>query len=138
MELRIIGFISALLLTCGTAQAAPQWASVAKTNNGKLETFVDLGSIRISGYVNSATFKYVYAARSQRDDRVNKWNKVSFAQETFNCADETSRIEALNGYYEDGTNWSAPAALLPTSWTLIGPRTVRGFERRFLCTRVPR
>ncbi len=138
MELRIIGFFSALLLTSGMAQAAPQWAPVATTNNGKLDTFVDLGSIRISGYVYSATFKYIYAARSQRDERVNKWNKVSFAQETFNCADETSRIEALNGYYEDGTQWSTPVALLPTSWTLIGPRTVRGYERRFLCTRVPR
>lgn len=138
MELRIIGLVSALLLTCSTAQAAPQWAPVARTNNGKLQTFVDLGSIRIRGYVYSATFKYVYEARTQKDDRVNKWNKVSFARETFNCADETSRIDALNGYYEDGTYWSAPVVLLPTSWTLIGPRTVRGFERRFLCTRVPR
>lgn len=123
----------ALLFTCGTAQAA-QWVAVGQTNNGELLAFVDLSSLSISGYTRRAWFKYVYAPRSQRDDRVNKWNKVSFSQETFNCANETSRIEALNGYDEDGTQWSVPAALLPTSWTLIGPRTVRDFERRFLCT----
>jgi hypothetical protein len=138
MDMRIIGFVSlALLLTCGKAQAA-QWVSVGKTSNGKLEAFVDLGSIRVSGYVYSASFKYVYATRSQRDERVNKWDKVSFGQESFNCADETSRIEALDLYYKDGTHSSEPAALLPSSWTPIGPNTLRDFERRYICARVPR
>jgi len=139
MELRIIGFVLALLLTCGTAQAqAAQWVSIGKTSNEKLEAFVDLGSIRVSGYVHSASFKYVYAARSQRDERVNKWNKMSFDQETFNCADKTSRIEAINVTYEDGTHWSEPPALLPSSWTLIGPNTLRDYERRYVCAWMPK
>ena len=123
--------ITALLLTCCTAQAAPQWVSVGKTNNGKLEAFVDLGSVRVSGDIRRAWFKYVYAPRSQRDERANKWDKVSFGQEAFNCAEETSRIEALNVQYEDGTEWSEPPALLPSSWTLIGPRTLRGDCQKF-------
>jgi hypothetical protein len=140
MELRIIGFVSlALLITCGTAQPqAAQWVSVGKTTNEKLEAFVDLGSIRISGYVHSASFKYVYAAHSQKDERANKWYKVSFDQETFNCADKTSRVEALSVSYEDGTTWSEPAAMLPSSWTLIGPDTLRDYERRYICAFVPK
>jgi hypothetical protein len=138
MDMRIIGLVSlALLLTCGTARAA-QWVPVGKTNNGKLVAFVDLNSLSVSGYTRRAWFKYVYAPRSQRDERVSKWDKVSFGQETFNCADETSRIEALNVYYEDGTHWSEPPALLPSSWKLVGPMTVRDFERRFICSRVPK
>ena len=138
MDMRIIGFVLALLLTCGMALAAPQWAPVGMSTNEKIEAFVDLGSIRIDGYTRSALFKYVYAPHSKKDERVNKWQKVSFGQEAFNCADETSRIEALNVYYEDGTHWSGPPALLPSSWTPIGPETLRDYERRFLCTRVPR
>jgi hypothetical protein len=70
------------LLTGGLAQAAPQWAPVGITNNGKMEALVDLGSIRISGTTRSALFKYVYAPHSDKDVRANKWHKVSFGQET--------------------------------------------------------
>jgi hypothetical protein len=129
--------ITALLITCGTAQAA-QWVSVGKTLNGQVEAFVDLGSLRIDGYIHRARFKYVYAPRSQRDERVNKWDKVSFGQEAFRCADQTGRTEALNVYYEDGTHWDNPLALLPSSWTPVAPETMRDFEMRYLCTWPPK
>src|ERR1700685_3005511 len=117
MELRIIGLVLAVLLTCGMALAAPQWAPVGMASNERVEAFVDLGSIRIDGNTRSALFKYVYAAHGEKDERVNKWRKVSSSQETFNCANETSRVETLNVRYEDGTDWSEAADQLPTSWT---------------------
>jgi hypothetical protein len=130
--------ISVLLLACGAAQAAPQWIPVGNTINGKMVAFVDIGSIRISGEIRRAWFKYVYAPRSQKDEHENQPDKVSFNQEAFNCADETSRIEAVNAHYEGGTGPGEPSALLPTSWTPIGPQTLRDMERRFICTRVPK
>jgi hypothetical protein len=134
MDMRIIGFVSfTLLLTCGMALAAPQWAPVAMASNEKVKAFVDLGSIRIDGITRSALFKYVYAAHGEKDERVNKWRKVSSSQETFNCANETSRVETLSVRYEDGTEWSEAADQLPTSWTPIGPDTLRDFQRRFIC-----
>jgi hypothetical protein len=136
-EMRKI-IITALLLACGVTQANPQWAPVAITNNGKMQAFVDLGSIRVSGNTRHALFKYVYAPHSQKDERVGKWNKVSFGEEAFNCTDETSRIEALSVHYEDGTDWSQPADQLPTSWTLIGPDTLRDHQRHFICAGVPK
>jgi hypothetical protein len=129
--------ITALLLTCGTAQAA-QWVSVGQTDNGQVEAFVDLGSVIIDGYIHRASFKYVYAPRSHKDERVNKWDKVSFGEEAFKCVDQTSRTESLKVYYEDGSHWTAPAALLPSSWTPVGPRTMRDFQMHYICTRVPK
>jgi hypothetical protein len=138
MEPRIIGFVSALLFICGTALAAPQWAPVGMATNEKVEAFVDLGSIRIDGITRSALFKYVYAPHSKKDQRVNKWQKVSSSQETFNCANETSRVETLSVRYEDGTEWSEGSDQLPTSWTPIGPNSLRDFQRRFICKGVPK
>jgi hypothetical protein len=130
--------ISILLFASGTALAAPQWVPVGSSFNGKVEAFVDIGSISVSGDIRRASFKYVYAPRGHKDERVNKWEKVSFNQQAFNCANETSRIEAMSVRYEDGTDRSEPAALLPNSWTLMGPRTLRNFERVFVCRRVPK
>jgi hypothetical protein len=138
MDMRIIGFALALLLTCAMAQAAPQWAPVGMATNEKVKAWVDLGSIRIDGNTRSALFKYVYAAHSEKDERVNKWRKVSSSQETFNCANETSRVETLSVRYDDGTEWSKAADQLPTSWTPIGPHTLRDFQRQFICKGVPK
>jgi hypothetical protein len=130
--------ITGLLLTCGMALAAPQWTAVGMATNEKVKAFVDLGSIRIDGNIRSALFKYVYAPHSEKDERVNKWRKVSSSQDTFNCANETSRIETLSVRYEDGTEWSEASDQLPTSWAPIGPNTLRDFQRRFICKGVPK
>jgi hypothetical protein len=130
--------ITGLLLTCGTSLAAPQWAPVGVARNENVEAFVDLGSIHIDGNIRSALFQFVYAPHSKKDERVNKWRKVSSSQETFNCANETSRVDTLNVRYEDGTEWSGASDQLPTSWTLIGPNTLRDFQRRFICKGVPK
>jgi hypothetical protein len=127
-----------LLFASGTALAAPLWAAVADSNNGKLKAYVDLGSIRINGTTRSALFKYIYATHSEKNERANKWYKVSFGQETFDCANETSRMDALRVRYEDGTEWNERQDQLPTAWTLIGPRTLRDFQRHFICRGVPK
>jgi hypothetical protein len=124
--------LTAFLLTCGIAQASPEWATVSITNNGKLIAYVDLGSIRIEdGNVRSALFKFHYAPHTDKDARTNKWHKEAYSQETFNCGNETSRVDSLRFRFDDGTEWSE--SKVPTEWTPIGPDTLRDWQRKFVC-----
>jgi hypothetical protein len=64
----------ALLLACGTAQAA-EWVSVDKQKSG-METFVDVSSIRLEGGIRRFWTKGVPPPKTKRgpsDIRINGW-----------------------------------------------------------------
>jgi hypothetical protein len=124
----------ALLLACGAAQAA-NWVSLGKSEDGTVEPFVDVSSIRIAGSIRRAWIKHVFIPHTFRGtgDDVNKWQSESLARIAFNCADESKRTEALTVYYDDGTGWSAPATAYPSPWEPVVPDTVRSTAMQFIC-----
>jgi hypothetical protein len=142
--------ILALLLACGTAQAA-EWVSINTSDNGKTENFVDLSSIRIPGQVRWVWIKAVYAPHTYRGEAEahakSKWLSDEVQRFAFNCADETVRMEALTVHYTDGsldvhyTDGSldlVPAEQFPTSWSPVEPDTVRSVQMQFICAWKPK
>jgi hypothetical protein len=115
----------ALLLTCGTAQAA-QWVSIGKADDKTQETFVDVSTIRTVSGIRRAWTKVVFVSHTKRGDGddANKWADYAVYRLAFNCAEVISRTEALTIYYNDGTNWSEPPERLPEPWAPVPPETV--------------
>jgi hypothetical protein len=125
----------ALLLACGTAQAA-DWVPIGKADNGTQETFVDVSSIRVTGSIRRAWAKLVPAHHTMKlpdNDNRKKWVSYEVSREAFNCDEETSIFEALSAYFDDGTNGSVPADAFPTQWTPVPPDTIRSIEMHFVC-----
>ena len=93
----------ALLLTCGTAQAA-DWVLVGKSENGGNETLVDTASIRAKGSIRQAWFKMVPERHKMQGwgPNAQKWVEHFLTKVAFNCSEETQRSEASTYYYEDG------------------------------------
>jgi hypothetical protein len=126
--------VLALLLSCGTAQAA-EWFSLGKSVAGD-ETFVDVSSVRVAGPMRRAWFKTIYVPHKTKESTgpdANKWWHEGLQRKAFNCAEETARSEALTVYYEDGTNGSDPPAAYPTRWEPVVPETVLNTEMQFIC-----
>ena len=126
----------ALLLACGTAQAA-EWVPVAK--NSQLEVFVDVSSIRIAGEIRRVWLKMVVQPHSERGvgEDANKWVAYKQSREVFHCSDETHYGEALTYYYSDGSNRTV--AMDPNlAWEPVAPDTVVEAVMHFVCAWKPK
>ena len=127
---RVRAGMLALVIVCSTAQAS-NWVSVGKDVAGTVETFIDVSSLRIAGNIRRAWFKAVYKTHSEKGADGKYWS-YSVSKTAFNCTEEMYRIEAGNVYYEDGTNWTAPAGIYPT-WEPVPPDTTASAEMQFIC-----
>ena len=129
----------ALLLACGTAQAA-EWVSLGKSDDGKQETFVDISSIRVTDSIRRAWDKRVQAPHTERGtgDDASKWVSYYVGREAFNCGEEVWRSEAISIYFDDGTHWSAPADFYPRTWEPVPPDTVGSVIMQFICAWKPK
>jgi len=134
MNLRRRLLITVLLLPWGAATGA-EWVVVSWSVDDKLETLVDVSSIRITGGVRRAWSKFDYAPQTRRgaDHNASKWIDYSVSRYAFNCAEELSRLEALTQYFEDGTNDSVPATLLPLPWEAVLPETLQDYTMKYVC-----
>jgi hypothetical protein len=129
--------LMALLLACGMVHAS-EWASVGNGNDGK-ETFVDLSSIRITGPVRRAWTKMVVLPHTVEGDgpHAGKWLSYLASYYAFNCADATSRSEAMTYYFDDGTNGSIDASFFPMQWEPVPPDTAWDTEMKRTCAHKP-
>src|SRR5580765_2485020 len=75
----------ALLLTCGTAQAA-SWAQVGTGKDGTM-VWVDTSSITVTGPVRQAWLKMTFPVHSQQGsgDDASKWVDYSLNHAAFKC-----------------------------------------------------
>ena len=128
----------ALLLACGTAQAA-EWVMVGKST-GDQEASVDVSSIRIAGEIRRAWVQVTMAPNFRRGtgENSNKWWHSFLSRYAFNCGEETSRSEALTIYYTDGTNSSVPAERYPEPWGPVAPDTMQSAAMQFVCAWKPK
>jgi hypothetical protein len=121
----------ALLLACSVAKAA-EWVSVAKSNNGEIEAFVDVSSIKVAGAVRRVWDKTnsvtpVYFMGKQVSEQVMSMS--------FNCTDETVRPDYVIYYYMDRTNDSETGNGI---WVPIAPGSVWQHEMKFVCSWKPK
>jgi hypothetical protein len=128
--------IVALMLACGTAQAS-EWVSVGTSEGGKKEHLVDASSIRVDGQIRHAWFKIRYAPHTQKGvaEYASVWETDSEFRDSFNCAEETSRNEALNVHFEDGTTWVNPPERYPAAWEPVPPDTMIELVMMFVCAK---
>jgi hypothetical protein len=100
--------VMALLLACGTVQAA-EWVSVDKQKSG-METFVDVSSIHVEGGIRRFSTKGVPQPKTKKGPvgYTDKWLDYFLALESINCDDGTYRVESKVAYWDDGTTLDAP------------------------------
>ena len=135
MRTRYVLFGTTVLLISGMAESA-EWLRIGRSQDRKVEVFVDVTSIRAERTIRRALTKYDYAQRSQEvagHDRA-KWIDYSQFRKVFNCAEEMSKTEAITLYLEDGTTESVPAELDPEPWKPVAPNTLAHVEMKFVCS----
>jgi hypothetical protein len=131
--------ILALLLACGTAHAA-DWVSTGKTDDGQMENFTDVSSIRVAGAIRRAWVKTVYGAHVRKGEgqEANKWYGYAVSRVSFDCNEENYRSEAVSVYFTDGTNSSDSPAGFPTAWAPVPPDTALSAIMQFICAWKPK
>ena len=123
----------ALLLACGTAQAA-KWVSLYSDASGA-KTAMDAFSIRIDGDIRRASVKVLYAPQTHHGVGENslKWVRYNLSRDAFDCSKGAHRNEALRTYFTDGTSDQIAATSVPTPWEPVAPDSVGGLVMKFVC-----
>ncbi len=127
----------ALLLACGTAQAA-NWVSLGKAGwDGQKELFVDISSIRVNGNIRRAWTKIVMIAHTQKGPGParNKWVSYMETHIFFDCVAESDSNDAIYIHYEDGTT-DSKAGVEP--WQPVPPDSISEDEMKFICAWKPK
>jgi hypothetical protein len=126
----------ALLLACGTAQAA-QWVFVLKSDDGTQEAFVDVSSIRGDQVSHRGWVKNIYKSHTHTGDgaKSRSWQQESVMLLVFNCSEQTVHSESANVYYEDGTHETDSLVTTPEP---VPPDTVLSAVMQVVCALKPK
>lgn len=123
-----------LLLACGTAQASA-WVQVGTGKDGT-KVWVDTSSISVAGSVRQAWLKMSFPVHSQpgSGEEAGKWVDFSLNHAAFNCSEGTSKSDALENYFDDGTNHKVPSEVLSgDKWESVSPNTALESVMKFVC-----
>jgi hypothetical protein len=123
-----------LLLACDAALAS-QWVQVGTGKDGT-KVWVDTSSITVTNSIRQALLKMTFPAHAQQGsgDDASKWVDFSLNHAAFNCSDGTSKSDALENYYDDGTNHKVPAEEISGDrWETVPPATALGAVMKFVC-----
>jgi hypothetical protein len=124
----------ALLLACGAAQAA-NWVKVGTGKDGT-QVWVDTSSIMVAGSSRQAWLKMTFPVHTQNGsgDDASKWVDYSLNHAAFNCNEGTSKSDALENYFDDGTNHKVPADdISGDKWESVPPNTALDSVMKFVC-----
>jgi hypothetical protein len=125
----------ALMLTCGAAHAS-QWVQVGTGKDGA-KVWVDTSSITVTSSIRQAWLKMTFPVHTQQGsgDDANKWVDFSLNHAAFNCSDGTSRSDALENDYDDGSSRKVPAEeIAGDRWETVPPATALGAVLKFVCS----
>src|SRR5450759_1509033 len=122
----------ALLLACGTAQAA-EWVSLGKDLQNR-EIFVDVSSVRIADGVRRAWFKTVYEPHTKRGSGIHAdtWRSYTLTRQAFDCAAESFKTEAGTAYFDDNSNYVIDYTNPPDPWTPVSPESIGNSMLQFI------
>ena len=124
----------ALLMACGALQAS-EWVQVGTGKDGT-KVLVDTTSITVAGSIRRAWLKMAFPAHSQpgSGDDASKWVDFNLNRAAFNCSDGTSKSDALENYFDDGTNHKVPAEdISGDKWESVPPNTALETVMKFVC-----
>lgn len=123
------------LAVCGTALASA-WVQVGTGKDGT-KLWVDTSSITVASSIRQAWLKMTFPVHAQQGsgDDASKWVDFSLNHAAFNCSEGTSRSDALENYFDDGTNRKVPAKdLSGDSWESVPAETALGTVMKFVCS----
>lgn len=135
MKKRHVLFGATLVLISGTAASA-EWMNIGRSDDRKIEVFVDVTSIRAERNIRRVLAKYDYAQKTQKaaGHEPVKWIDYFLSEKSFNCAEEMSKTDGITLYFEDGTSEAAPAEHDPDPWKPVVPKTLVEVEMKFVCS----
>jgi hypothetical protein len=125
----------ALMLTCGAAHAS-QWVQVGTGKDGA-KVWVDTSSITVTSSIRQAWLKMTFPVHTQQGsgDDASKWVDFSLNHAAFNCSEGTSRSDALENDYDDGSSRKVPAEeIAGDRWETVPPATALGAVLKFVCS----
>ncbi len=125
----------ALIMACAAAQAA-QWVQAGTGKDGT-KVWVDTSSIAVTGSVRGAWLKMTFPVHTQSGsgDDASKWVDFSLNHAAFNCSEGTSKSDALENYFDDGTNHKVPAEdISADKWESVPSNTALETVMKFVCS----
>ena len=126
--------LMALLLASGLAMAS-EWVQVGTGKDGT-RVLVDRASITVTGSIRQAWLKMTFPVHTQQGsgDDASKWVDFSLNHAAFNCSESTSKSNALENYFDDGTNHKVPAEdISGDKWESVPPNTALETVMKFIC-----
>jgi len=133
-RVRVVSALVVLLTTCGVAQASA-WVQVGTGKDGT-KVWVDTSSITVAGSVRQAWLKMTFPVHSQQGsgDDASKWVDFSLNHAAFKCNEGTSRSDALENHFDDGTNRKVPTEdISGDKWERVPPNTALDTVMKFVC-----
>lgn len=114
--------------------AANDWLSIGHSRDGLQTLYVNRSSVRVREGIPRAWFKTTFSLHTVKGfGRRNKWMSAIVARDAFDCGRAVGRTEEATEYYDDGTNYSVPAADLPAGWRSVRPGTGLNNEMGVTC-----
>ncbi len=123
-----------VLLACGAAQAS-EWVQVGTGKDGN-KVLVDTSSIAVTGPIRRAWLKMTFPVHPQSGSGDDASKRVDFSLDhaAFNCGEGTSKSDALENYFDDGTNHKVPAEdISGDRWESVPPNTALETVMKFVC-----
>jgi len=124
-----------VLVACGAAQAS-QWVQVGTGKDGT-KVWVDTSSITVTNSIRQAWLKMTFQAHTQQGsgDDAGKWVDFSLNHAAFNCSEGTSKSDALENDYDDGSSRKVPGEeIAGDRWETVPPATALGAVLKFVCS----
>jgi surface-adhesin protein E len=113
---------------------ANDWLSIGRSRDGLQTLYVNRSSVRVRDGIPRAWFKTTFSPHTVKGfGRRNKWMSAIIARDAFDCGRAAGRTEEATEYYDDGTNYSVPAADLPPGWNSVRPGTGLNYEMGVTC-----
>jgi hypothetical protein len=124
------------LLVCGTAHAS-DWVEIWHGSGAIMVDYLDVSRLQLSGDIRSGWVKMVMtlpaniAADVGKATGTGKYAKEMMGHKTYDCRQETVRLDSAARYFSDGTSDSKyiPDALFEP----VLPDTLGEAEMKFIC-----
>jgi hypothetical protein len=120
--------IVALMLACGTAQAA-DWVNIGSATQFSA-IYADRSRVKADGVIRTTWFKLVYKPHAQRWGATNQYINYEMAFVSFNCEHQLTHETSSTDYLEDGSAHGGPNSL---HWDQVVPDSVGEGEMNWIC-----
>ncbi len=114
--------------------SAAEWILLG--NMGTTAFYLDRTSLQLTTGVRKGWIKAIYSPHTERDPMPGggkKWVHVLMYQVGVSCGQKLMRTESSVWYHEDGSWFSAPKEVFPTSWESAAPSSLGDRQIKTIC-----